>query len=399
MEKLNLSYRLDKVSFDKLVRTDAIVANIRTLDAKIRFFETACKRDPNNPYVLQHFARMLQREKQLILALSQIDSALRMNDKPRVLHHTRGAVLAELALSAENEDVGRKWLLQSENEFRLCLSLNPRDDYGYHGLASLYLGWAKKVKSGDESSDYLTKCEAAISEGLRSVKERESLWLVSAEVQKWLGNQPLCIERLKKAVSENTTSAIPRYLLGREYRLQGQPEKALNVLEPVIKTRFEEFRSYIEYVKAMLLLNQSYSKCVAVLSLARLDGMTDPSYVGLLGGLLFMDGKVGEADEVFAESVKQGFTYDERYKIQWAPRDPSNNAAPLRLTGRVTTVKPTYVFIQSDKYGDFISRPTRAEAAVLRRGTEVTFQPAFSARGTYADHVQLATVAGASSTA
>ena len=61
MEKLNLSYRLDKASFDKFVRTDAIVQNFRTLDAKIKFFETACKRDSNNPYVLQHFARMLLR--------------------------------------------------------------------------------------------------------------------------------------------------------------------------------------------------------------------------------------------------------------------------------------------------------------------------------------------------
>ena len=44
--------------------------------------------------------------------------------------------------------------------------MQSRDDYGYQGLASLYLDWAKRVKSEDESSDYVTKCETTISEGL-----------------------------------------------------------------------------------------------------------------------------------------------------------------------------------------------------------------------------------------
>jgi hypothetical protein len=85
IEKLNLSYRLDKAIFEKFVRTDAIVESFRTIDGKIRFFETACKREPGNPFVLQHFARMLLRERQLNLALSEIDAALRMDGKPRVL--------------------------------------------------------------------------------------------------------------------------------------------------------------------------------------------------------------------------------------------------------------------------------------------------------------------------
>jgi hypothetical protein len=389
MEKLNLSYRLDKAIFEKFVRTDAIVGNFRTLDGKTRFFETACKREPENPFVLQHFARMLLREKKTTLALSQIDLALQMNAAPRVLHHTRGSILAELALAAESEDIGRKWLLQSENEFRHCISTNPQDDYGYQGLASLYLGWAKKVSSEDESSDYVNKCEATVSEGLRVVKQRDSLWLVSAEVQKWLGNEPSRVEKLKKAMSESTTNVIPRYLLGRIYREQGQPEKTIQVLEPVIRTSFDEFRSYVEYVRAMLLLGEPYSKCIAVLSQGQLEGVTDPAYVGLLGGLLFMDGKTTEAAKVFDESLKHGFTYEERIRVQFKPRDPANPKDPLRLSGRVKTVKPTFIFIQTDRYPDFISRTTRADGAILQRGVAVTFEPVFNAKGSYADQVHL----------
>jgi tetratricopeptide (TPR) repeat protein len=390
MEKLNLSYGLDKAIFEKFVRTDSIVESFRTLDGKIRFFETACKREPGNPYVLQHFARMLLRENRPTLALSEIDSALKMDGAPRVLHHTRGTILAELAVSAESEDVGRKWMLQSEHEFRHCISLNARDDYGYQGLAQLYLNWAKKVKGEDESSDYITKCEETVSEGLRLVRDREALWIVSADVQKWIGNRPLRIQRLKNAVSENTKSAIPRYLLARIYRKEGSPEKAIELLDPVIRTRFDEFRSFVEYVKSMLLAGQPYSKCAAVLSQARLDGVTYPAYIALLGGLLFMDGKTDEASKLFEESIRQGFTYSEKLRIQFRPRDPANRAAPLRLSGKVTTVKPAYIFIQSDRFSDFISGTTRADKTILQRGMAVTFQPVFNAKGPYADNVHLA---------
>jgi tetratricopeptide (TPR) repeat protein len=389
MERLNLSYRLDKVSFDKFVGNDDIVANFKTLDGKIRFFETACKREPNNPYSLQHFARMLLREKQTTLALAQIDLAIKMNDRLRVLHHTRGTILAELANTAENEDLGRKWMLQSETEFRLCVTMQARDHYGYQGLASLYLNWAKRVKSEDESADYLTKCEATIGEGLRNAREREVLWVLSAEVQKWLGNEPSRIEKLKKAVSESSASVVPSYLLGRAYRFQGKPEKTIEVLEPVIRSRFEEFRSYLEYVRAMIQLGEPYSKCAAVLSQCRLEGFSDPGYIGLLGGLLFMDGKFGEASKVFEESARQGFSFDERIAIQFAPRDPTDRSFPLRLAGRISTVRPNFVFIQTDKYPDFISRITRVDGVNLQKGMRVTFQPLFNAKGSYADHLRL----------
>jgi tetratricopeptide (TPR) repeat protein len=393
MEKLNLSYRLDKAIFERFVRSDSIVATFRSLEGKVRFFETACKRDPENPFVLQHFARMLLREKKAMSALAEIDAALRMKGEPRVLHHTRGIVLSDLAIAAESEDVGRKWMLQSEHEFRRCLQMNSKDDFSYQSLALLYLEWAKKVKSEEESSEYITKSEQVISDGLRTVKDREALWVVSSEVRKWLGNQPSRIEKLKNAVSESAaTSVIARYLLGRAYRQQGFPEKALAVLEPVVKSRFDEFRSFVEYIKSMLLLGEPYSKCVAVLSQCRLDGVTDPAYVGLLGGLLFMDGKIDEAGKVFAESIRQEFSYDEKLRIQFRPRDAADRSAPLRLSGRVTTVKPSYVFVQTDKYPDFISTTTKIDKTILQRDTKVTFQPVFNAKGPYADNLRLALV-------
>ena len=120
--------------------------------------------------------------------------------------------------------------MQSESEYRHCISKNPNDDYGFQGLALLYLKWAKKIRGEDESSDYINKCESVVSEGLRVVRERESLWVVSAEVQKLLGNEPSRIDKLKKAIAESKTSVIPRFLLARIYRKQGEPRKQLTSL-------------------------------------------------------------------------------------------------------------------------------------------------------------------------
>jgi hypothetical protein len=390
MEKLNLSYRLDNIIFEKFVRNDEIVETFQTLDGKIRFFETAYKRDPNNPYVLQHFARMLLREKRTSLALAQINAALQMDNKSRVLHHTKGTILADLAISVDNEDVGRKWMQQSEHEFRTCIAMNAADDYSYVGLASLFLEWGKRVVGADEASDYITKSEHTISEGLRVVKQREALLIVSSEVQRWLENEPSRLAKLRMAVTEGgSTAVIPRYLLGRAYRKGGEPAKCIEVLDPIVKSQFGEFRSAIEYVRAMLDLGESFSKCAAVLSLSQLDGVTSPAYVSLLGGLLFMDGKTGEATRVFDESVKQGFSFEERNFLNFRPHDPANPVAPIRLTGRVVTVKPGYVFIQHDTYPDFMSRSTRVRDTILQKGSQVTFEPAFCAKGPNGTRVQL----------
>jgi hypothetical protein len=80
--------------------------------------------------------------------------------------------------------------------------------------------------------------------------------------------------------------------------------------------------------------------------------VTDPAFVGLLGGLFFMDHKFAEAQKMFNESIRQGFTFEEKTKVQFRPRDPAAKEA-LHLFGRVTSVKPGFVFIQNESYSDF----------------------------------------------
>ncbi len=184
------------------------------MEGKIKFFETAARRDPDNPFVLQHFARMLLREGNLSLALNQIDSAISKDRTKtiRSLHHTRGTILAELAISEENNDVGRKHLAHAEREFQICMAARESDSYGHSGLARLYLNWSRRKKiSDDEATEYLEKAEGVISDGLTVVTERASLLIISADVQKELGNQPARLSKLRQAGASDSASSIARY--------------------------------------------------------------------------------------------------------------------------------------------------------------------------------------------
>ena len=62
------------------------------------FYEAASRKDPTNAYVRQHYARMLRREGSFDLALSQIERAIEMSPKSRVLWYTPGTLLRDLAL-------------------------------------------------------------------------------------------------------------------------------------------------------------------------------------------------------------------------------------------------------------------------------------------------------------
>jgi len=391
MEKLNLSYRLDKIVFDKFIRSDEIVETFRTFEGKTRFFETGCRREPDNPYVLQHYARMLLREGRHNLALSQIERAIAKDKQKtiRSLRHTKGNVLAELATSASSIDVGRKWLAQSEREFHFCITAQEKDDFGHSGLANLYLGWARKVPSDNEATEYLAKAEGVISAALRVVKERTSLLIVSAAIQAELGNQPARLSKLREAVTSNSESIISRYLLARAYRDQGHPEKTIEVLDPVIKTAFSEVRAYLEYTRAMLEMKEPIQKCAATLKQCRLDGISDPVFVALYGGLLYLDEKYDDAKRLWDDARDQDFTLEDAKRTQYEPMDPTDPKRPLRVEGIVDGVKPSYIFVQPPTGPTILSSSTMINGKILQRGMPVTYRLTFSAKGAYADDLKL----------
>ncbi len=347
MEKLNLSYRLDRKVFELFFRTDEIVETFSTLEGKIKFFETAARRDPNNVYVLQHFSRMLLRENNVTLALNQIDDAI-TKDKTkaiRSLHHTRGLVLADLAMSDENNEMARKRLAHAEREF-------------------------------------------LFSEGLKVGSERASLLITSADIQNDLGNQPERLSKLRQAVDSDSASPVARYLLAKVYRGQGIPLKTMQVLDPIVKTEFKNFRAFIEYTRAMLETGESVKKASATLSLCRMDGETDSAFIGLYGGLLYLDGKYVEAQKLWDDARELDFMDEERTRRQFTPKDHATGNK-LRFNGVIVRTKPTFVIIQPDEGPSIISKTTVLEDNLLEKNQKVDFELSFSAKGPLAENLKL----------
>ena len=382
LEHLNLNYPLDAALFERFVRSDRLIDAIRGLENRIKFFEAACRKEPDSPYVRQHYARMLFRAEKFDLALAQVDGGIQIDPKnpPRVLMHTKGMILGALALSSDNVDIGRRRLAQAESAFRRVLQMKRRDEYAYQALATLYLDWAKQADTDEEAALYVTKAEETVSEGLRNCREKDGLWIVSSEIEKWLGNDPSRLKSLETAVSASPGSIIARYLLGKAYRQCNRHKDALSVLKPNIKNYPEEFRSFAEYSLNLLGDGKSLKEVIAVLEIASGAGLGDARYIALLGGLMFLNGEYKRAEQVFSESIRRELSQTDLQQVSFRPIN-YQTGAPIQLTGKVIIRKPTYSILEVEGHPHYFCHASMYGKLVLKVGMRVSFEIGFSARG------------------
>lgn len=389
LASLNLYYKTDKDAFESFIRSDRLIDTIKDLDGKIKFFDKACNKDPDNPYIRQHYARMLLRESKSLLALSQIDEAIKLNPDTRVLYHTKGLILSSMALNDDSEEIRRKRLSQSEASFKQSLRMHEKDEYSYQGLAQLYLGWAKLSKQEDEKIEYITKAENIINEGLKKVRVGESLWIESANIQNFLGDQPSRIKDLERAVKDTPGSIISRYLLGRAYSQNGSYDKSIDILKPIIINNPEEYRPFIEYALSIIYLGKPYKEAIAVLNQSTLYGFSDPRYIATLGGLLFLDKQFSESERIFAEYLKRDINGIELHKIFFRPPDPNNSSEYLRIKGTVKMVRAGYSIIETAEFPEFLCPGSKYYGLAMKEKMNITFVPAFTAKKRIADKPEI----------
>lgn len=383
IKSLNLNQKSDADAFEQFIRSERLVDSLRTLESRTLFFETAIQKDPQGPYVRQHYARMLIRADKPELALSQVEKAIELDPTIRVLYHTQGLVLAKLAIAAESVELGRRRLIQAEQAYQRSLNLYDKDEYSYASLARLYLDWARRVPN--ESSDYIAKSESVISQGLRVVSNKERLWVASAEIQAWLGDEPARLQDLKRAIREHPKAIYPRYLIARAFRNAGEPQKAIDELEPVLKENPDEFRLCIEYAKALEDLGRPYDQSIAILNFGSLYGLRDARFVAIYAGTLFMNRDLTEAARVFSETTKQEINYSDSHSIHYRPKDKVDPSRNVKLVGKVVQVKAGYAFIEVPGYSRFLCPSSKQRNITMREKMQVEFEPAFSAKNPLAD--------------
>jgi len=382
---LNLNYPTDVRAFEHLVRDDDAVDSIRGLDAKTRFFETAAKKDPLSPYVRQHYARMLRREGKLELALAEADRALTIPGATVAVLHTKGVILSDLAMETESLDIARRRMAQAEQVFRDAIAQTPKNEYAYHGLADLFLGWAKRIDSPDEEVEYLAKAEETISRGLREVRNKAPLWIVSADIQRWLGDAPAALEALKKAVEATPGSITARYLLARAQYQGGNLGEVVRILEPVVESDPDEFRAGLLLARALYDNGESYARAIAIMDLGATYGRRDSRYVATLGGMQFMDDRFTDAQRTFDEARSRDFTVEEATRVEFQPHEPGRRADQMTLEGTVVAVNAGYCFIEVPGYPAFFCPGSKYKGILMQKGRNVRFHPGFSSRGAVAD--------------
>ena len=137
----------------------------------------------------------------------------------------------------------------------------------------------------------------------------------------------------------------------------------------------------------MLDLGESVKKCAATLSQCRLDGATDPEFIGLYAGLLYVSGNFEGAQKVWDEAKGQNFSYEERIKKQYEPRE--SGGSRMKFRGVVKAVKASYLFIEPIEGFDIISTTLVVNGLALKQYDKVEYTLRFSAKGPFAEHLQL----------
>lgn len=378
---LNLTFGIDSRAFEAFTRDDQAVDSLQSLEAKSRFFEESCRKDPRNAYVRQHYARMLRREGHIELALGQIDAALEIGPGLRVLQHTRGVILRDAALEASTTEIGRRRLAQSESAFRSAIRKNSRDEYAYQSLAELYLDWARHIarESERESIDYVARAQEVVTEGMPRVRNREGLYVVSAKIETWLGDEAKHLEALRSALVAAPSSAVVRYLYGNALRSSGELSDARAVLETGLIDHPDD--PSLAWACAMTILAQTgdYAQPLAMLRLARLRGEYQPRFVATFGGMLVMAGQLADARDVWKRAEGRGFSLEDRNRIYFEPGRLSESGS--RIRGEVLQLHPGFAFVGAPGKPDVFCPGSKFTGVSLRPGMPVEFSIAFSARG------------------
>mgnify|MGYP001806199693 CR=1 FL=1 len=378
LDKLNLTFGPDAKAFRFLTQDSDAVGSLRSFEARISFFERAIRKDPDNPYIRQQFALMLRRENKLDLALSQIERAIKMDSRKRVLHHTKGLILGQLAAETTSREVARRWLAQAEGAFTHALSMNDRDEYSYQSLANLYLDWAKRTTDENESALYLTKAQEALSNGFDKGRELEYLYVLESKIQDHIGNTPGQLNALRRALEDSPSSANVRYILGNALRRAGEVDESREVLHDGLIQHPGDPRLALAYALTLLTLGREVAECAAVLGLAKVRGLRDPAFTAAFSGLLVLGGDEGEAQDVRDQAAQRGFSSTDRRRTYFVPGDYSSEVV---LNGSVVRVSQIFAFVQVAGMGDFFLPPAKFREHRIRVGDALVFEPAFSVRG------------------
>ncbi|MEL4318395.1 SIR2 family protein [Leifsonia sp. YIM 134122] len=378
VKALNLTYGVDAKAFEQFTRDDAAVDSLQSMESKTKFFEEASRKAPGNPFVKQHYARMLRREGKLDLALAQIDSAIVSAPRQRSLHHTRGVILRDLAVGTTSHELARRWLTQSEAAFESAIAMNARDEYGYQSLAELYLDWAQSIGDATESVDYLKKSQETVLRGLSNASILEGLYIVESKIQKVLGDTPARISALRTALEESPSSAIVRFMLGGALRADGQIADAESVLHDGLALHPDDPKLAMSYALVLQDSGRDYGASVAAMRLASLRGSRDPAFVATYGGLLMLDGQFDDAEAVWRGAQQRGFSPVDQKRPFYKPR---REGAILTIKGSVETSNATYAFIRTGLLGEVFCPGNRIGGRRLAKGQEVEFEVGFNAMG------------------
>jgi hypothetical protein len=115
--------------------------------------------------------------------------------------------------------------------------------------------------------------------------------------------------------------------------------------------------------------------------MAELYGMSDPEFIAMLGGLLFLNKEFGDAEKVFREAYRANVNTLDRRRTKFVPIGDPNTDDPLKLVGQVVSTQPGQIRLLVPGYPRILSLFTHIAGRRVQRNDNVRFEIVFNAEG------------------
>ena len=162
---------------------------------------------------------------------------------------------------------------------------------------------------------------------LRQAREKERLWLLSASVSDWLGDRPVALDALRRAVEAAPNGRLARYLLAEFQLRSNSVQEAHDTLEPLIEAEPDNYRACLLAALIRYRLGRPLQESIAVMGLATLSGLRDGRFLATYGGFLSLAGQKDEAERVFGLGRKLNLRFDQLNRVEFVPFE---HDAPMR---------------------------------------------------------------------
>jgi len=225
---LDLGYEEDVTAFRRISRNRELVEGLPVYELKMEFYSACHSVNPDDPFVLQHWAIACMDEARFGRAEELLNKAREIHPRDVAIQHSLGM----LSFRRYEAEMHGAWaelhFSRAEDTFRRLIKRAPAQAAAYDSLARLYMQRSKAEKSA-ASISWLGAAEEVIHQGLVRAFERGELYALQGRLNDQLGQMEEADVAFRSALKERPDQLGARTLYTNFLIRNGRTEDAVSV--------------------------------------------------------------------------------------------------------------------------------------------------------------------------